>query len=277
MNNSRNNLCSVCKKDLHTYFEKKFNIHFSCNHKYNMEELEDCKGEINRTWEICCPKDNPSYSIIQTSLNEFLFLGDKMNKFWHEAVKYKQSIWNEPNRLELLRDYNLQNDYFLKPELLNLIWVMYREDWKDPLRPNVIEKLCSLLELNLKAEDIYGIEKVKYFEKGFLDKTNSSWIPYQMKDYPLVEQQEKLKYRLHYVAYEDTDSNGIIISDKPIDHITANLLNLYYRTCLSVLEREYIYDLNSNIFFHDYHPLLYEALLNNEEFFENQKKEINNV
>ena len=122
-------------------------------------------------------------------------------------------------------------------------FIIYSTDWKRLIHPIIIEKICFIFDLNLKAVDFYGKDKLDYINQKYNQlsiETNSlgtypfNFIEDQRK-FPLISQQEILKHRIHYVD-SGGDNNIMLISDTSIDHNTAFLL---YDDYMDLIYRNY--------------------------------------
>ena len=86
--------------------------------------------------------------------------------------------------------------------------------------------------------------------------------------FPLADQQQLLKYRIHYVR-SNADSRDIIISRESIDHATAQLLYEYQTSILNYVEYERTWAQNN--FIHHYYDYSSSKLFN-FDYFNQQRK-----
>ena len=251
-------MCSYCKKEMISMSDIKLGHHLSCENPWEQRE-------INMYWDICCQR-NTNFPMIKTSFEEFSLLNQKLNVLRSDLINYRRTIRDKSNRYELLLDYVKSQENILKPSIHKMPWFIFNVDCKAFLDPFNIEKLCKLLDIDIVAEDIYGWEK--------LEKKELLGFSGDLSEYPLLTQQNILKYRIHYVCYETDGINAILISEQPIDHITATFLYTYYNHYLSMLEIGYenYYD---RIFVRQYRQSI-NFFLENQDFVKNQRNLIKN-
>lgn len=257
--------CTYCNRKLVSKDDIELGHHLACENP--LEQLE-----INRYWDICCDRD-PNFSMVTTTLEEFSKLTQKVDENTTALLNYKKTVKDKSNKYDLLIEFAKNQENVLKPELKKMPYLIFYVDFPVFLDPFNIERLCQLLNIDIKAEDIYGKEKLAEIKKQFrpqIEKKELIGIAGNLSDYPLLPQQNILKYRIHYVSYDSVPDNVLLISEKPIDHITATFLFAYHRQYLSMLEVgfEQYYD---RILVHDYrHSINY--YLQNKEYVANQRK-----
>lgn len=270
-NINQNLFCSYCKKEMNSRNDLDIGHHLSCENPWEM-------AEINRYWDICCQKV-PNIPVIKTTFEEFSSLNKKLNANKTDLSNFRNTLigTSKLNRNELISEFIKNREDVLPKSLNKMPWLIFSVDWKVFLDPFNIEKMCKILDIEIVSEDIYGKEKFDAIKNKYqlqLQKHDLFGFLEDLSDYPLFPQQYILKYRIHYVSYESEGTNTILISEKPIDHITATFLYTYYHQYLSLLEIGYeeYYD---HILVHEYrHAVNY--YLDNDTFVKNQKRLIHN-
>ena len=246
--------------------EIRLGSHVAC-----IENIPSEQREINRYWDICCLRE-PEIQVIKTTFEEFLILNQKLDEISTNLFNFRKTVIDRLNKFELLLEFVKTQEQILPQSLITMPWVIFSVDWKVFLDPFNIEKLCELLDIDIVAEDIYGKDKLEVIKKNFqsqIEKKQLMGFFEELSDYPLLPQQNKLKYRIHYANYETEGLNEMLISEKPIDHITATFLYIYYQNYLSLVERPYE-EYYNRIFVHEYRHLI-NYYLDNEEYVKNQK------
>ncbi|OLS21422.1 MAG: hypothetical protein HeimC3_35550 [Candidatus Heimdallarchaeota archaeon LC_3] len=206
-----------------------------------------------------------------------------MDKKPLEDFKNKLITWNKGHPgYKSIKERILEENQFILPTPLNkLNWVIYENDAKYLYNPYLLILFNKILDLKLSSESIFGKEMLEYLEKEYSITTNAEarFSPYlgSLYDkYNLIDQQDILTYRVHWV---DTvhEYSGLLFCTQPITHEVAQLLANYYQNYLEPLrsnklgEGEFMRNFNEKQIIYGYWEDEIKTL-KNDDFCKKQKE-----
>ncbi len=230
----------------------------------NTDSIDNYKFFPQHKW--CCNSD--AKEVYNTSYDTYLEYNERQKGFYYKKLEIKYSF----EELTRIREDLLPED------LKKIDWIIYETDWDFLINPYYVEKISKILGIEVKAKDIFGEKGMAYLEERFTkDDLQSIFLRINkqvFEDYDKLylsnlknQQKEFLRYRYHFVTGVDVD---LLITNVPVDHITAQLLYDYHAYFEAFYEKKikgerfiHIYDI--------YHEGLFEKL-HSDEFIKNQRE-----